>query len=97
MVLICYITYGDIVYFVGACYYIFASLRDEHCFWFLPLAGQYGVAPGKIHIETTKCLPSYGKPPILIIDPCRRHRKKIEIPKIKQNKLPENNIQQERI
>src|ERR1700734_1490543 len=33
-------TYGDIVYFTGACYYLFATLRDEHWFWFLPLAGQ---------------------------------------------------------
>ncbi|CAF1307389.1 unnamed protein product [Rotaria sordida] len=70
-------TYGDIVYFVGACYYIFASLRDDHWFWFLPLAGQYGVAPGRVHVET-KNLPQLGKPMVLITDVCRRRIRKVE-------------------
>jgi hypothetical protein len=65
-------TNGDIVYFVGSCYYIFAALRDENWFWFLPVAGQYRVAPGKIHIDTKRPLPIYGKPPILMKLPCKR-------------------------
>ena len=67
-------TYGDILYFIGSCYYIFATLRDDHWFWFLPLAGQYGVAPGRVQIETTKILPAYGKPTVLMTDPCMRRR-----------------------
>jgi hypothetical protein len=63
--------YGDILYFIGAFYYIFAALRDENCFWFLPLAGQYGVASGRIRIET-KELPTYGKSPVFITDLCKR-------------------------
>lgn len=69
-------TYADILYFIAACYYIFAALRDDNWFWFLPLAGQYGVAAGKIRIETTKVLPSDGKPSILITDLCVRRRSK---------------------
>ena len=67
-------TYADILYFIGACYYIFAVLRDDHWFWFLPFAGQYGVAPGRVKVETTKVLPTYGKPVILMTDPCVRRR-----------------------
>ncbi|CAF1557844.1 unnamed protein product, partial [Didymodactylos carnosus] len=44
-------TYGDIVYFVGACYYCFACLRDDSWFWFMPLAGQYGIAAGRLQTE----------------------------------------------
>ncbi|CAF0844510.1 unnamed protein product [Adineta steineri] len=68
-------TYADILYFISACFYIFAALRDDHWFWFLPMAGQYGIAPGKIHINTTKILPSSGKPSILMTDLCRQRRK----------------------
>ncbi len=32
-------TYGDIMYCVGACFYIFANMRDLNWFWFLPLSG----------------------------------------------------------
>ncbi|CAF4721327.1 unnamed protein product [Rotaria sp. Silwood1] len=65
--------YGDILYFIGAWYYIFAGLRDENCFWFLPLAGQYGVAARNVRIET-KELPQYGKPSILITDLCKQRQ-----------------------
>jgi hypothetical protein len=65
-------TYGDIVYFVGSCYYIFATLRDENWFWFMPVSGQYGIAPAKIHIESTRPLPIYGKPPILMTAACSK-------------------------
>ncbi|CAF1312480.1 unnamed protein product [Rotaria sordida] len=65
--------YGDILYFIGAWYYIFAGLRDENCLWFLPLAGQYGVAAGSVRVETKK-LPKYGKSPILITDLCKRRQ-----------------------
>ncbi|CAF1405409.1 unnamed protein product [Adineta steineri] len=85
-------TYGDIVYFVGACYYIFATLRDENWFWFLPLSGQYGVAPGRVQVESTKSLPTYGKPTILITDLCKRCRIKNNIPKKKHYEPPQNNI-----
>ena len=64
-------TYGDIVYFVGACYYIFASMRDDHWFWFLPLSGQYGVPAGKVHV-VTKVLPQFGRPAILMTACCKR-------------------------
>lgn len=63
--------YADVFYFVGALFYIAAALRDENCFWFLPLAGQYGVAAGRIRVET-KTLPQYGKPPIRMTDVCKR-------------------------
>jgi len=32
---------GDILYFAGSVFYLFASLRDDGWFWFLPLAGSY--------------------------------------------------------
>jgi hypothetical protein len=74
-------TYGDIVYFIGACFYIFANMRDLNWFWFLPLAGQYGVAPGKVDVQT-KVLPQFGKPVVLMTDCCRKRLKKpIETPK----------------
>ncbi|CAF3033736.1 unnamed protein product [Rotaria socialis] len=69
-------TYGDIVYFVGACYYIFACLRDDNWFWFLPLSGQYGVAAGRIRVET-KDLPQIGRPVVLMTDPYRRRNRKM--------------------
>lgn len=62
---------GDILYFIGACYYIFAALRDENCFWFLPLAGQYGIAAGRVRVET-KEIPKSGRSPVFITDLCRR-------------------------
>jgi hypothetical protein len=40
--------YGDIIYFVGAFFYLWANLRDDGWLWWLPVAGQYGIAPGKI-------------------------------------------------
>jgi hypothetical protein len=83
-------TNADILYFLAACYYIFANLRDDNWFWFLPFAGQYGVAPGRITIETTKTLPCHGKRIILITDLCRRRRTKNDIEKQKQDKINEN-------
>ncbi|CAF1258055.1 unnamed protein product [Rotaria magnacalcarata] len=71
-------TYGDIVYFVGSCYYIFACLRDDNWFWFLPLSGQYGIAPGRIRVET-KDLPQIGRPVVLMIDPCRSRTRNTEL------------------
>lgn len=43
--------YGDIVYSVGAFFYLWANLRDDGWLWWLPLAGQYGIAAGKIQTE----------------------------------------------
>jgi hypothetical protein len=61
---------ADLLYFVAACFYMCAGMRDEGCFWFLPLAGQYGVSHGRIQVET-KTLPQYGRPPTLVTDLCR--------------------------
>ncbi len=77
-------TYADILYFIGACYYIFAALRDDSWFWFLPFAGQYGVAPGRVKTEATKVLPSQGKPIVLMTDPCIRRRTENEPDKWKR-------------
>ncbi|CAF4806081.1 unnamed protein product, partial [Rotaria magnacalcarata] len=65
--------YADILGFIGSVYYIIGTLRDENWFWFLPVAGQYGVAPGKIRVET-RALPQFGRPEILITDLCRRRK-----------------------
>lgn len=62
---------GDIVGFVDACFCVFACLRDDDWFWFLPLAGQYGIALGRVEVET-KILPQFGKPPILLTSICRQ-------------------------
>ncbi|CAF3366139.1 unnamed protein product [Rotaria socialis] len=78
-------TYGDIMYFLGACYYLFAGLRDSNWFWFLPFAGQYGVAAGRVHVET-KALPKIGQPVVLMTDCCRRRPKK-KIEKAKEEEL----------
>jgi hypothetical protein len=40
--------YGDIIYFIGAFFYLWANLRDDGWLWWLPLAGQYGIAAGRI-------------------------------------------------
>ncbi|CAF1546852.1 unnamed protein product [Adineta ricciae] len=74
-------TKADIIFFVGACFYIFANMRDLNWFWFLPLAGQYGVAPGRVSVPT-KVLPQYGKAVVLMTDCClKRPNKPIEQPK----------------
>jgi len=39
---------GDIIYFVGAFFYLWANLRDDGWLWWLPVAGQYGIAAGRI-------------------------------------------------
>jgi len=70
---------------------MFAALRDDGWFWFLPFCGQYGVAAGRVQIETKKVLPSHGKPPILMIDPCRRRGKEKDIANQKQNTSNEKN------
>ncbi|CAF2833113.1 unnamed protein product [Rotaria sp. Silwood2] len=57
--------YADIIEFVDACFCVFACLRDDDWFWFLPLAGQYGIALGRVQVET-KTLPQFGKAPILL-------------------------------
>ena len=63
--------YGDIVGFVDACFCVFSCLRDDDWFWFLPLAGQYGIALGRVQVET-KILPQFGKTPILLTCMCRK-------------------------
>jgi hypothetical protein len=65
-------TYADILGFLGACFYIFANLRDDSWFWFLPLSGQYGVAAGRVQV-VPKILPQYGTRAILLTGLCRRH------------------------
>jgi hypothetical protein len=76
------------MYCVGACFYIFANMRDLNWFWFLPLSGQYGVAAGKVCVET-KVLPQFGKPVVLMTDCCRKRPKK-PIKKAKQEELNVN-------
>ena len=66
---------GDIIYFLGACYYVFAAMRDQNCFWFLPFTGQYGVAPGRVLVDT-KVLPRVGQPVVTMTDCCRQRPKK---------------------
>ncbi|CAF3907702.1 unnamed protein product [Rotaria sordida] len=78
--------YADVLGFIGSVYYILGTLRDENWLWFLPLAGQYGIAAGRIHIET-RVLPQFGRHEILITNPCRRRKEKI-----KDNKENENNM-----
>ncbi|CAF1583144.1 unnamed protein product [Adineta ricciae] len=65
--------YADILGFIGSVYYICGTLRDENWFWFLPLAGQYGLAAGRIHIDT-RTLPKFGCDNIIITDLCRRRK-----------------------
>jgi hypothetical protein len=78
---------GDICYFIGACYYIFAALRDDHWFWFLPFAGQYGVAPGSVRYDTKECLSQDGLPPVLITDLCRRRHIRPEMEQKKSESI----------
>ncbi|CAF3255669.1 unnamed protein product [Rotaria sp. Silwood2] len=65
--------YADILGFIGSVYNIFAALRDDSWFWFLSLAGQYGVASGRVRIET-KELPKYGLTNVLIMDICKNRK-----------------------
>jgi hypothetical protein len=69
--------YADILGFIGSVYYILGALRDGNWFWFLPLAGQYGIAAGRIRVEA-RDLPQYGLPHVLITDICRSRQKKSE-------------------
>ena len=62
---------ADVIGFVDACFCVFACLRDDDWFWFLPLAGQYGIALGRVQVET-KMVPQFGKPPVLLTNMCRR-------------------------
>ena len=39
---------GDIIYSTGAFFYLWANLRDDGWLWWMPVAGQYGIAPGQI-------------------------------------------------
>jgi hypothetical protein len=77
--------YADVLGFIGSIYYIFGTLRDENWFWFLPLAGQYGIAAGRIHTET-RVLPKFGHDSILITDICRCRKVRTE-----DNKQYDNN------
>ncbi|CAF0922588.1 unnamed protein product [Rotaria sordida] len=42
---------GDITYFVGAVFYLWANLRDDGWLWWMPVSGQYGIAAGRIQAE----------------------------------------------
>lgn len=62
---------GDVMYFVGAVFYLLANLRDDGWLWWLPVAGQYGIAAGKI--QTGKpVLTGLPHCPIGGVDPCSR-------------------------
>ena len=43
--------YGDVIYSAGAFFYLWANLRDDGWLWWLPVAGQYGIAPGTIRTD----------------------------------------------
>jgi hypothetical protein len=62
---------GDIMYSVGAFFYLWANLRDDGWLWWLPVGGQYGIAPGRI--QTGRPV-KVGLPHMLIggSEPCTR-------------------------
>ena len=45
--------YGDIIYSTGAFFYLWANLRDDGWLWWMPVAGQYGIASGRIQTDKT--------------------------------------------
>lgn len=42
---------GDIIYSTGAFFYLWANLRDDGWLWWMPVAGQYGIAAGRIRTD----------------------------------------------
>ncbi len=63
--------YGDIIYSVGAVFYLLANLRDDGWLWWMPVAGQYGIASGRVQTgKPTKV----GLPHLLMCgnEPCTR-------------------------
>jgi hypothetical protein len=60
---------------LNACFCVFACLRDDDWFWFFPVAGQYGIALGRVEVET-KILPQFGKTPMLLTNMCRQRKKR---------------------
>ena len=44
----------------------------------IPVAGQYGIAEGKIQTNSVRSLPMFGKPPVLMTGLCKRYRKQVE-------------------
>ncbi|CAF0803131.1 unnamed protein product [Adineta steineri] len=60
---------GDIIYFIGSVFYLWANLRDDGWLWWMPVSGQYGIAAGRI--ETGKPIKA-GLPHVLMCgnDPC---------------------------
>jgi len=54
---------GDIIYFVGAVFYLWANLRDDGWLWWMPVAGQYGIAAGRV--QTGKPIKA-GLPHLLV-------------------------------
>ncbi|CAF0721926.1 unnamed protein product [Didymodactylos carnosus] len=82
-------TKGDIFYFIGACYFLFGCLRDDNWFWFFPLAGQYGIASGKLNDSVNVQKPiQQGLEPLLITDVlcCRKRQNNLS----KQQIVEEN-------
>ncbi|CAF1378348.1 unnamed protein product [Didymodactylos carnosus] len=66
---------GDILFCIGAFYYCLAALRDDGWFWFMSLAGQYGIAAGLV--ETQKPI-KQGLPQYLVTDLCRNRRQQLK-------------------
>lgn len=54
---------GDIMYSIGAFFYLWANLRDDGWLWWLPVGGQYGIAAGRM--QTGKPV-KVGLPHLLI-------------------------------
>lgn len=67
--------YGDIFGLAEACFCVLVCLRDDDWFWFLPVAGQYGIPLGRVQVET-KILPQLGRPPMLLTNICRSSNSK---------------------
>ncbi|CAF2502390.1 unnamed protein product [Rotaria sp. Silwood2] len=57
---------GDLTYFVGCIFYLWANFRDDGWLWWMPFAGQYGVAAGRIQTEKPIVI---GLPHLLIGGP----------------------------
>ncbi|CAF3921077.1 unnamed protein product [Adineta steineri] len=84
---------GDIIYFIGSVFYLWANLRDDGWLWWMPVSGQYGIAAGRI--ETGKPIKA-GLPHVLMCgnDPCLTCCRKFTKRDIDNSVTPidENNI-----
>ncbi|CAF1455417.1 unnamed protein product [Didymodactylos carnosus] len=83
---------GDILFAVGGFFYIMAAMRDDGWLWFMPFAGQYGIAVGKV--KTGKRI-KVGLPPYPITDFCRNRKKQLKKREMILSPSPENDNDEE--